>query len=73
MLTDFPKDEDVGHCQAGTGMQAARLNSPCHLGKSGTFSEPSACTYHIGIKTHAQGVLKLKEHDGRKVRAAWVH
>lgn len=34
VVTDFPKDKDL---QAGTGNQAALLNSRCRPGKSGNF------------------------------------
>lgn len=52
---DFPKDKDLVHLEAGIGIQAALLNSPCHLGKLPDFSEPLGLHLPNGDNKYAQG------------------
>ena len=55
VVMDFPKDKDLVHLEAGIGIQAALLNSRCHLGKLPDLSEPLSLHLPNGDNKYAQG------------------
>ena len=55
VVMDFSKEKDLVPLQAGIGIQAALLNSQCHLGKLPDFSEPSGLHLSSRDNKYAQG------------------